>query len=327
MKLYAGKKAWWLSWMLFFLCCGMTRATGQNELTDKEPRRMEEGVVLATSDRFQVIDMEHSAGLLERNRDEGVLLDAENGDAGFRTTEGVFLGAKKGNGEIPGVQCVAADIFGFQGGTYVWQRPVPAVATGMMLLVGSSPLYLSDMQKYNLLIREESQYFRRNSFSHKAITIDNYLQFLPLCSLVALNAVGIESRHGLGSLALRGGSGIIISSLIVHTLKGTIEFWRPDRGSSNSFPSGHTSFAFCGAELLRLEYGQTTPLIPIIGYGIATLTGGLRIFNDRHWASDVLFGIATGVVSANLAAWINDYISGRLNSRKKFVSERGTFLY
>ncbi|MDX1938365.1 MAG: phosphatase PAP2 family protein [Flavihumibacter sp.] len=58
-----------------------------------------------------------------------------------------------------------------------------------------------------------------------------------------------------------------------------------------SFPSGHTSAAFSVATALALEY-KHTKWVPIVSYTLAGLTGLSRIYQNRHWASDVLVGAA-----------------------------------
>jgi membrane-associated phospholipid phosphatase len=60
-----------------------------------------------------------------------------------------------------------------------------------------------------------------------------------------------------------------------------------------SFPSGHTACAFAVATIVANEY-RDHPAIPVISYGIATLTGLSRINDNAHWASDVFFGAAIG---------------------------------
>ena len=63
--------------------------------------------------------------------------------------------------------------------------------------------------------------------------------------------------------------------------------------SDTSFPSGHTTAAFSVASVLAEEYGNN-PFVPPIAYGLATLTGLARIYDDKHWASDAFFGGAIG---------------------------------
>lgn len=60
-----------------------------------------------------------------------------------------------------------------------------------------------------------------------------------------------------------------------------------------SMPSGHTTAAFAVATVIAEEY-KDKPIIPVISYTIASLTGLSRIHDDKHWASDVFFGAAFG---------------------------------
>lgn len=75
-----------------------------------------------------------------------------------------------------------------------------------------------------------------------------------------------------------------------------------DRGY-RAFPSGHTTIAFAAAaagarELDRLWPGHGA-LAAALTYGPATLVGLARMFDTRHWASDVIFGAAIG----SFAGW------------------------
>lgn len=194
----------------------------------------------------------------------------------------------------------------------VWQKPLPASLTGLTIAVGASPMLFEPMRRQNVLIREEVQMWRRSSFDHKPLLFDNYIQWVPLTSVMALNLFGVNSRHDGWPLLRRTVGCIIISTAITQSLKLAVDEWRPDRGSSTSFPSGHTSFAFSGAEMLRLEYGQTSPWIPAAGLFVAAVTGFMRIYNDRHWTGDVLAGAAIGIVSADLSYWLNDIIDRRI---------------
>ena len=68
-----------------------------------------------------------------------------------------------------------------------------------------------------------------------------------------------------------------------------------------SFPSGHTATAFTGAELVRSEYGLG---IGIAAYGVAAGVALLRLYNERHWVGDVLFGAGIGILSARIGYWM-----------------------
>jgi len=86
---------------------------------------------------------------------------------------------------------------------------------------------------------------------------------------------------------------------------------RPDSGfdeftfepfglKNDSFPSGHTAVAFSTATVLASSYD-----IGIITYPLAALVGFSRIYNEKHWLSDVFLGAVIGTLIGNLH---NNYI-------------------
>lgn len=60
-----------------------------------------------------------------------------------------------------------------------------------------------------------------------------------------------------------------------------------------SFPSGHTTTAFAVASVLACGY-KDKPWIGISAYTVAGLVGLSRVYEQKHWASDVLVGAALG---------------------------------
>jgi len=68
-----------------------------------------------------------------------------------------------------------------------------------------------------------------------------------------------------------------------------------------AFPSGHTAFAFMGAEILHQEYKDSKPWMSYVAYGLASQVAVFRVLNDQHWFGDVLAGAAVGMISSKLA--------------------------
>jgi membrane-associated phospholipid phosphatase len=68
-----------------------------------------------------------------------------------------------------------------------------------------------------------------------------------------------------------------------------------------SFPSGHSSTAFAMAAALTAEAGEWHPhqqwIVGGVTYTLATLTGASRMYNNMHWASDVVGGAALGTIT------------------------------
>lgn len=84
-----------------------------------------------------------------------------------------------------------------------------------------------------------------------------------------------------------------------------------DGGAYQSFPSGHTTAAFAFASAVDGEWERLDPnrprwVVPAL-YGLAALTGVSRVFQDKHWASDVVMGAAIGYVSGRaITRWHSD---------------------
>ena len=64
----------------------------------------------------------------------------------------------------------------------------------------------------------------------------------------------------------------------------------------NSFPSGHSTAAFSLATVFALEYSHTI-WVPVVAYTLAAGTAVSRLYDNDHWASDVVIGTAIGFVT------------------------------
>jgi membrane-associated phospholipid phosphatase len=69
-------------------------------------------------------------------------------------------------------------------------------------------------------------------------------------------------------------------------------------GNYQSFPSGHATSAFAAAAAVQAEtsewWPQTKWIIGPIVYTGAAMVGLSRIYDDKHWASDIVMGAAVG---------------------------------
>lgn len=139
---------------------------------------------------------------------------------------------------------------------------------------------------------------------HRCFHLDNPLQIVPGITMLALNGFGVKGRHSVGDQAGMLLLSNIMLNVTVYSVKKATRQMRPDGSSYSSFPSGHTAEAFAGAELLRLEYGSVSPWYAVAGYAAAATTGYLRMYNNRHWFSDVVAGAGVGMASSELAYWL-----------------------
>jgi len=126
-------------------------------------------------------------------------------------------------------------------------------------------------------------------------------------------AVGNERMADLG---LHGSEAIAIGLVVTSAIKFTAGGARPYVGegpnhfafgrgfgdeSYRSFPSGHTLIGFAAAAAVVEETRQWWPssvwyIAPIM-YGGAAAIGLSRMYDNKHWASDVIMGAAIGTFS------------------------------
>lgn len=142
--------------------------------------------------------------------------------------------------------------------------------------------------------------------------IDDIIQYSPIVGTYALKLCRLPSRSDYLSTTLILAMSTALSVSVVQGSKHLFTVWRPDGSMPNSFPSGHTSTAFMGAELMRQEFKDTAPGVCYAGYAVAVATGTLRICHDRHWLTDVLTGAGIGILSVRAAYWLYPVVTKHL---------------
>ncbi|MGN6416234.1 MAG: phosphatase PAP2 family protein [Pseudobacter sp.] len=174
------------------------------------------------------------------------------------------------------------------------------ILPGVLIAYGATSIGNEELKNLNKEVKEELWTER----DHKRLKIDNYLQWAPAAAVYGLNALGIKGEHNFGDRTIIYGlSSAIMSSAVFVTKKFSSQV-RPDGSNNFSFPSGHTANAFAGAEFLRLEYKNVSPWYGVAGYAVAFTTGYLRMYNNKHWLSDVVAGAGIGILSTDLAYYL-----------------------
>lgn len=109
-------------------------------------------------------------------------------------------------------------------------------------------------------------------------------------------------------IALGGTQAFIMAAFSSQLLKHVFHRHRPDQDSPpnpylwegpftgwnyTSLPSGHTTAAFAIASMMSKVYNDKI-WVGVLSYSLATGVGLSRIYDNKHWASDVLIGAALG---------------------------------
>jgi membrane-associated phospholipid phosphatase len=132
----------------------------------------------------------------------------------------------------------------------------------------------------------------------------------PQYSVLGLGALYLAGRvagsGGVSDAAWHTGAALLASGVANGTLKYALGRARPrrERGHAafepfnpedhwQSFPSGHTVVVFSLAASASEEAGR--PWVSAVSYGTAALVGWSRVYEDRHWASDVVGGAVVGI--------------------------------
>jgi hypothetical protein len=148
--------------------------------------------------------------------------------------------------------------------------------------------------------------------------------------------------YTLGIVGIYGGSGYLMknekmqetallsyeSFLVAESICVSVKYAsgraRPKRGrgpysykpfsfdtSDTAFPSGHATSAFSIASVFASEYENAW--VGILAYGFACLSGWERLYDDKHWASDVWFGAALGTVVGRSVVYLHKKTDGKVS--------------
>ncbi len=170
--------------------------------------------------------------------------------------------------------------------------PVSFVALGALGIGENAP-----MRGINLAIRNGLN----EASGGVKLRFDDYVQYVPVAFYLTLDFMGLKAKHSFGERVAVAAVTYIAVTAISQGLKYAVREPRPDTGTRNSFPSGHTMTAFAGAELVRSEYGWG---VGMGAYALAATVGFMRMYNGRHWFNDVLAGAGLGILSARIGYWM-----------------------
>ncbi len=159
---------------------------------------------------------------------------------------------------------------------------------------------------------QENRFLRRSATGFRLLGVPGSLG-----TSAGLYLLGrIQGQRRVTDLGLHSGEAILMGSgvgvaikLLAGRARPYVDVEKPhdfqlarglDGDRFRSFPSGHTIAAFAFASTVSRETVMWWPhsrwTIGPVMYGGATLVGISRMYNNQHWASDVMAGAAIGTL-------------------------------
>jgi membrane-associated phospholipid phosphatase len=185
---------------------------------------------------------------------------------------------------------------------------------GAGFIVGTIALFPADKHFAERLQNPQTQ--ANKFFRHQATNVRLIAQ--PGAFIIGGSLYGIGrlvKNERMADLGLHGTEAILVGTAITGVIKGSAGRARPyvdrtkphdfafargfrDGSDYQSFPSGHTLVGFAAASAVTAETSRWWPnskwYIGPAMYGGAALIGLSRMYNNKHWASDVMMGAAIG---------------------------------
>ncbi len=199
-------------------------------------------------------------------------------------------------------------------------NPLSLIPPAALMGYGALSFVVHPIRRFDYYVRNEIAKTDPN-FNTKA---ESYFLAGPIVMVYGLDLIGVQGKNTFidrtALLALAGGFAGISGSV----LKYTTHRLRPNGADHYSFPSGHTTAAFVGAEFLAQEYSEKSPVYTVIGYTFAVTTGIFRMYNRDHWFSDVVAGAGLGILSTKASYLVYPYIRNWLTHKDK--NGKSTFI-
>jgi membrane-associated phospholipid phosphatase len=158
-----------------------------------------------------------------------------------------------------------------------------------------------------------------------------------LVSAAGVYVVGrIDGQRRVQALGLHSAESIVLADILgvgIKLLAGrqrpfvdiknpySFQLWRGLTGEQyRSFPSGHTISAFAFASTVTREtqfwWPHSVWYIGSVFYSGAALVGVSRMYNNMHWASDVMGGAAIGtLVGLKVVKYTHSHPANRIDSK------------
>jgi membrane-associated phospholipid phosphatase len=189
---------------------------------------------------------------------------------------------------------------------------------GLLFAVGTVAMFPLDRR---IALDMQGSSLRSNGFVKRTADVFR-VTAIPGSTIIggSLYVVGRLSRSSrMAELGLHGTEALLVGQAFGSLTKGMLgrarpyqvadsnahdfEFLRGFRKGNDysSLPSGHAIAAFAAASAVTAEtsrwWPQSTPYVGTVMYGGAVMVALERLYNDKHWASDVMLAAGIGTFS------------------------------
>lgn len=167
------------------------------------------------------------------------------------------------------------------------------------------------------LLKNYDEDFKEFKDKNRSDTLDKlspifrkYAEFYP--QLILVTAGSLSGNEKAIKSGIYSAEAAIFASGITYLSKNIFARARPYTGEGadswgnkafdsdySSFPSGHSTVAFATATVLANMYKDKKG-IPELMYTLATLAALSRVYDDKHWLSDIFMGAGIGYFSGKL---------------------------
>ncbi len=200
----------------------------------------------------------------------------------------------------------------FVKGNFSKFRLRPYILPGALFTYGLIAPSIKVLHKIDIDVRKKIVLDNPHPNTH----IDNYLQYTPALAVYALNLAGKKGKNNFRDRSMILVMSHVFTTVSVQSIKYISKRMRPDGSENNSFPSGHTAEAFSNATFLFYEYRHKSIWYGVVGYAAAATTGYLRMYNNKHWLSDIIAGAGVGIASTTFSYWLYPKMSNYLFNTK-----------
>ena len=128
------------------------------------------------------------------------------------------------------------------------------------------------------------------------------LAFTTILQAFALDNIKVDTAftNGAAPVVARIGLAVSVNAGMTELLKSSIDEWRPDHSTQDSWPSRHTSWAYTFASIVTHETMHHSGWWSFGANVLAAGVGAQRVLSNSHFPKDVIGGMWVGRVSTEV---------------------------